>query len=246
MEREVNLLSTYLREVGHDVADHLGVSVQQKVVRGAPAARVIEEVESFKPDLLVISTHGKSGISRWRFGSVADKVIRGAGCNTLVIGPQAHDEEVWLEAGIEDPFKRILLPLDGSGLAETALGEAAHYAACFGSTLHLVRVVGIPAAMGMSGEGAYMPDLLETLMQGATDYVHEVRARLGEDVRCVTEVLMGDPATKLAEYAKQKSIDLIVMTSHGRGGFTRTALGSVVDRTLTEGTAPVLVGRTQP
>jgi len=246
IEREANLLSTYLHEVGRDIHSHLGIEVTQKLVRGNPAARIAEEVESFAPDVLVVSTHGRSGMSRWRLGSVADKVIRGATCDTLVIGPSAHEGEVWLDVQALAPFSSIMVPLDGSTLAERALAVGARYAECFNSTLHLVRVMRVPVQpLGLAGEGAYLPEMLETLEESVNAYVHQQAAKLPSSIRCTTDVSYGDAATRLEDYAKQNAVDLVVMTSHGRGGFSRTALGSVTDRLLAEGTAPVLIVRAE-
>lgn len=244
IEREANLLGTYLREVARDVTNHVHVAVDAKVVRGKPVACMAEEIETSKPDVLVISTHGRSGVSRWRFGSVADKVIRSATCTTLIVGPKAHEEEVWIDAGAELPFKSIMVPLDGSDLAGQAVPVAVRYAECFGSTLHVVRAVTTPLYTdGMVGEGAYMPDLLTSLEDAAKQDVGNVAAMVGTKVKVVAEVLLGDPASQLENYVKTHGIDLVVMTTHGRGGFSRTALGSVTDRLLAEGSAPVLVVR---
>ena len=244
IERESNLLSTYLREVGKDVQTHLGVEVLRKVVRGVPAARVLEDIEVTKPDLVVISSHGRSGVKRWRLGSVADKVIRGAECDILVVGPKAHEAEVWLDVRAEQPFKSILVPLDGSPLADQALTVAERYGACFGATLHLVRAVSMPSyATGFAGEGAYLPELLDTLVKGATEDVRKAAAGLDASQVNVTDILIGDAATQLENYVTERGIDLVIMTSHGRGGLSRTALGSVTDRLLAEAKAPVLVVR---
>jgi nucleotide-binding universal stress UspA family protein len=246
LEREANLLSTYLRELANDVASHVGVEVIQRLVRGNPALCILEEVAAFAPDLLVISTHGRTGAQRWRLGSVADKVIRGATCTTLVIGPKAHDEEVWLDVNAVEPFKSILVPLDGSQLAERAIAVASRYAECFDSTIHLVQVVRIPLqTAGLAGEDALFPELLDSLEAAATDYVHQQSKKLAPAVNRSTHVLFGDAATQLEEYVEARGIDLLVMTSHGRGGFTRTALGSVCDRMLAEGGAPVLIVRAE-
>jgi nucleotide-binding universal stress UspA family protein len=243
VEREANLLSTYLREVAHDVKEHLGVDVESKVVRGAPAARLAEEIASRKPDLLVITTHGRTGVSRWRLGSVADKVIRGAACNTLVVGPNAHEDEVWIDAGAKQPFKSILVPLDGSDLGDQALSVAKQYAQVFDSTIHLVRVVNFMYGGTFSTEGAYAPALFDDLEEGAAETVRLAAAKLGPDVRVETATLLGDPAIQLEEYVEAKDVDLVIMTTHGRGGFSRSALGSVADRMLAESSAPVLVVR---
>jgi len=245
IEREANLLSAYLREVAHDVKEHVGVDVEKKVVRGNPAVRVAEEIASRQPDLLVISTHGRSGVSRWRIGSVADKVIRAACCNTLVVGPKAHDDEVWIDAGAEDPFKKILVPLDGSALADEALEVAKRHAEAFGSTIHFVRVVNFMYGGSFTADAGYSPDLFEALEEGAAATVHEAATRLGTAIPTETATLIGDPAIQLEKYVEAKDIDLVVMTTHGRGGFSRTALGSVTDRMLANGAAPVLVVRSR-
>jgi nucleotide-binding universal stress UspA family protein len=242
IEREANLLATYLREVSADVKRHVGIEVEQKLVRGAPAQRIAEEIEATKPDLVAISSHGRTGVARWRIGSVADKVIRGSPCATLVIGPNAHRDEVWIDAGAEEPFKQILVPLDGSDLSEAALDTAVHYAEAFGSTIHLVNVIRFPYTDYLY-EGASTGDVIDVLQDAANQLVNETAARLAPRVKTTTAVRTGDPATQLEEYVVQHAIDLVVMTTHGRSGFTRTALGSVADRMLAQSAAPVLVVR---
>jgi nucleotide-binding universal stress UspA family protein len=242
INREANLLSTYLREVAKDVEAHAGVTVEMKVVRGLPAVGVAEEVESFAPDLMVICTHGRTGVSRWRLGSVVDKVIRSVSCNILVVGPSSYKEEPWIDAGIERPFESILVPLDGSQLANEAIPVAVRFAKSFDSRLHLARVVKFLYG-GSFYEGAYMPDYSEALMDGAAQHLQQAASGIEPAVPCETAVLMGEPASQLETYAAERNIDLIVMTSHGRGGFARTALGSVTDRLLSEAPAPVLVVR---
>ncbi|MPZ50559.1 MAG: hypothetical protein GEU75_14895 [Dehalococcoidia bacterium] len=162
-EREFNILSTYLREVGADIDAHLGIHAEQKVVRGAPASSILDEAERFAPDLLLISTHGRSGVSRWRFGSVADKVIRAAPSNTFVIGPKAGELSQWMEFELTQPFGRILVPLDGSALAEQAIEVARGFAECYSSQVHLVRAVPIPMVGNGFATEAYQPDVLDTM-----------------------------------------------------------------------------------
>jgi nucleotide-binding universal stress UspA family protein len=239
--KEENLVSTYLREVAGDIRQHLGLEVTTRVVTGSPAACILEEATEYSPDLLVISTHGRSGISRWRLGSVADKVIRGAACDTLVVGPKAAERTTWLEARILEAFKSLLVPLDGSGLAESALPIALSFAESYGSSIHLVRVVAIPAAADGMGEVTYMPDLLDTLIDSAKAYLKNTAEKLNR-TEVKTDVLVGGAAWQLQDYVAANGIDLVIMTSHGRGGFIRSALGSVTDRLL-GGAAPVLVVR---
>ena len=242
-EREAQLLSTYLREVSADAEQHLGIKAETKVLSGVPASRILEEADRFSPDLLVISTHGRSGVSRWRFGSVADKVIRGAVGDTLVVGPKASEGETWMEGALKPRFKSILVPLDGSSLAEAALAKGKSFAAAFGSGVHLVRAVPIPTMTdGDVGGGAYMPNVLDQLKENAQAYLQKVASGWAPAVELNTKVGIGTPAALLEEYVREQDIDLVIMTSHGRGGIVRWALGSVTDRML-GAEAPVLIVR---
>jgi nucleotide-binding universal stress UspA family protein len=242
-ERERNVLTTYLHEVAGDIRKHLAIAVEAVVVEGNAGARIIAEAAAFGADLLVISTHGRSGISRWRFGSVADKVVRGAGCATLLVGPGTTEEAQWLEAELIPPFAKILVPLDGSPHAEEAIPVARLYAERFGSEVHLLRVVSFtPIDAGLGYEGSYGPGILEALEDAAREYLAGVAKQFQAAKAVKIAVVVGPVATKVEDYAAENGIDLVVMTSHGRGGVVRAALGSVTDRLL-GGKAPVLVVR---
>ena len=241
-DRERNVLQTYLHEVATDMKKHLGIEVATEVLVGRPADLILERVQTSRPDLLIVSTHGRSGISRWRIGSVADKLIRGAGCTTLVVGPHA-DDKGWLETDALAAFKKILVPLDGSPLGEQALETAQLLAAQFDSEIHLVRIVSLPVyGNGFVMESGYSAQLIDNVMEGAKEYV----ARIAKDVKApggtTTAAIMGTAAITLESYIEENGIDLVVMTSHGRGGIVRAALGSVTDRLL-GGAAPVMVVR---
>jgi len=243
VERERNVVASYLREVAADMHKHLNVNVETEVLEGIPAEVILARCSVARPDLLVVSTHGRSGISRWRMGSVADKLVRGAACPTMVIGPHASDEQGWLEAGARQPFKRILVPLDGSELAEASLETARSFAAEFESEVHLARVINLQAyGDGLMLESSYTPRLIDTLTDSATAYLKAASQKIAAPAGVLTSVLTGTPAGALEEYVESNGIDLIVMTTHGRGGVARAALGSVADRLL-GGPAPVLLVR---
>jgi nucleotide-binding universal stress UspA family protein len=236
--REHNLLATYLREVQVDIGTHLGLEATTKVLHGLPSARIGAEAEEFRADLLIISTHGRSGVSRWRIGSVADKVVRAATCNVLVIGPRAAEAASWY-AEFTPAFRSILVPLDGSDLAEQALPLAVQFAERFDSTLHLVQVVSVPIYGGL-GE-TVQPDTMSIVQESAESYLSSIAKRISRpDVK--TSVRIGSVAIELSDYVSENRIELVAMTTHGRGGVVRTALGSVTDRLLGL-QAPVLVVR---
>jgi nucleotide-binding universal stress UspA family protein len=242
-DREANVLRTYLHEVAGDMQKHHNIQVATEVLRGNPADAILERLRTGAADLLVVSTHGRSGLSRWRIGSVADKLIRGAACETLVVGPRAGDTEGWLEMGAVPPFKKILVPVDGSELAEQAVASAQRFAKAFESEVHVVRVINVVSyGDGLMMESAYTPQLIDSLQEAADEYVAGIAGRISAPGGVRTKVLVGSPAITLEQYVEVASIDLVVMTTHGRGGIARLALGSVTDRML-GGEAPVLVVR---
>jgi nucleotide-binding universal stress UspA family protein len=243
LDRERNVLQTYLREVASDLHKHLNLQVETEVLEGSPAELILSRCGVSRPDLLLVSTHGRSGIARWRVGSVADKLIRGAGCQTLVIGPHASDEEGWLASGAQAPFKHIMVPLDGSELGESALETAQTFASQFESEVHLVRAINLQSySDGLVLESSFTPRLIDTVTDDAKAYLDKAVTRVKAPAGTRTMVLLGSAATALEEYIDKNAIDLVVMSTHGRGGVARAALGSVTDR-LMGGPAPVLVVR---
>jgi nucleotide-binding universal stress UspA family protein len=131
--------------------------------------------------------------------------------------------------------------LDGSKLAERALGPAVTLATALGASLHLVRVISTPVSIS---EDLYANDY-GMLEDACGAYLDEVRQGLEFKGELVTAARMGSPASRLADYAAAHEIDLVVMTSHGRGGLARSLLGSVAGRMVGEPT-PVWLVRSQP
>jgi nucleotide-binding universal stress UspA family protein len=146
-------------------------------------------------------------------------------------------------------FQQIMVPLDGSELAERALPCAARLGVATGATLHLVHVVELAPPLTWPFAPAYLPgsvydDLVAQETQQATAYLDTMRARVAAGgVHVRTEQMVGYAAATLLDYERDAGIDLVVMCSHGRTGLARFALGSVAERLLHHGTAPVLLGR---
>ena len=140
-------------------------------------------------------------------------------------------------------LRRIAVPLDGSPLAEAALAPAARLAAAAGARLVLLRVQSLPVMATMAYQ--YVPDLGEIdaeLEQLAQQYLEGVLGRLPAGVAADIAVIRGVPAATLADYLQENAVDLVVMTTHGRGGVRRLALGSTADRLVRLG-LPVLLIR---
>lgn len=146
------------------------------------------------------------------------------------------------------PLRTILVPLDRSERAERALPVAERLAAAFGSTLLLVQV-SEPVATAWDFPGqAVAPHVYNELAriedELRTEYLERVASEVrGRGLNVATHGMRGSPAPMLLDYAEAERVDLIVMASHGYGGVERFAFGSVTDRLLRHGKAPVLVVR---
>jgi len=216
-----------------DRVKRLGFSVETDLRVGRPADEVLHAASQISADLIIIATHGREGIARWRLGSIADKVVRHAESPTLVIGPNVKIDLA--------PYslRRILVPLDGSTLAEEALPVATWMARTAGAELDLARVVSLIVP---DFELSYSVDILTEVENAARSYLARVAGTLSGKVQTRTELLIGTAAEQLLAHMKEAPAELVVMASHGRSGVIRAALGSVADRML-HGPAPVLVLR---
>ena len=228
------LLSAYLEKQAQHVRD-LGLEVETIITVGRAADSVIEAAAK-DTDLILIATHGRTGIQRWRLGSVADRIIRESACPCLVIGPNVTVQL--------SPYsiKRVLAPLDGTGLSELALPLAVRIAEITGAELDLTRVVTTPTMAVDPGMGVYPLDLLTAIEDAAKAYLAEKVAALGSTHRVTTALHVGGPGEQLLAHLQENPSELVVVASHGRSGVARAALGSVADQLL-HGPAPVLVFR---
>ncbi|MHB8599541.1 MAG: universal stress protein [Ktedonobacteraceae bacterium] len=143
-------------------------------------------------------------------------------------------------------FKRILVPLDGSPRAEQALPVAARLAQAAGGAVVLLQVVSPPIdyAGGVAQPPMLTEQFIETELAASTSYLATIAhsAQLA-GIDCITESVFGLPWQDILAVAASRSVDLIVMCSHGRTGFTRWMLGSVAHQLVHQSTAPVFVVR---
>lgn len=234
---------TYLREI----ASRLGsrVPADAAVFYGEAASAIVDEANRTQADLIVMSTHGRSGLGRWVYGSVADEVIRRAEIPVFLV--PAAGEHRWPESR---PL-RVMVPLDGSDLATEAIEPASALAQTFGAELLLVRIVVPPtyAYIGAhpyayEGSNPYEAFDLDGELAEAGRYLEQIAAPLrsgGLSVR--THVASGNPVAQLAAIAREKDADVIAMATHGTGGLTRLVIGSVATGTIQRASVPLLLVR---
>jgi nucleotide-binding universal stress UspA family protein len=215
-----------------------GVQVSRTVGEGDPAAGILERVESAKPDLVVMASHGRFGPWRWVRGSVAERVLRRCSVPLLIAQPG--------EAGTPAPeFKRILVPLDGSPRASAVVPLAIDVAKGFGAEIVLFRASNahhLTLTQFLKpdedpGPIPTNPKQLEKDLMAASALV----TAAGVPVR--RETAFGDPAFQILRQAEEGDVDLIAFTTHGRTGLDRWLFGSVAENVLRSWGGPVLVLR---
>lgn len=196
---------------------------------------ILETVSSRQASLILMSTHGRGGIGRWIFGSVADRVLHRSPVPVLLVPPYCASS--WPEGRPT----HLLVPLDGSPLAEAALRPAAALAAQLKAELILTRVVDL-AHYGYAD--TYIPINPEVDSAGVREYLDSTAARLraeGSSVRAVDKI--GFTVSAIATTAREEATDLIVMATHGRSGLARVVLGSVATGVLQRADVPLLLVR---
>lgn len=207
------------------------VEVEVQAVSGAPADAIVHYAEEHGVDLIVMSSHGRTGSSRWVYGSVAEKVLHHAPCATIII--RAHVAVAMFQN------RKILVPLDGSLLAERALEPALAIADAVGSDVMLLRVTSgrepLPQGITPSGEdvGAALDTATERERAEAEAYLQRVySARPNRRLFFDVVTTAGDIADAIVTYADGHDADLIAMSSHGRSGIGRWLHGSVAEKVL--------------
>lgn len=209
-----------------------GWEVETVIAEGDPVDLILDAASKDDVDLILLATHGRTGLERIRLGSVSDKLIKNALCPRLVVGPNVDIDMATYS------LKRILVPVDGSDLSEESLPIARHLAKLVGAEIDLIQAVSITSGMvvGDTGAGA---DLMPGVLESANTYLARVaEAFPGQKVN--TNVVVGNAADSIVEHLDNNPVDLVVIASRGRTGFTRFALSSVTERIL-QGPDPVLV-----
>ena len=209
----------------------------RKLAYGDPAVEIGRAAGDYGHDLIAMATHGRGGLRRWVFGSVADKVIHASDLPLLIVRPKQAPPQ---EAGA---IRHLVVPLDGSALAETAIPVAQALAARLHIGVSLVQAI-LQSAVLYDMATVYDPRLDTELEQMAKEYLHGVQGRFSQaGINAGAVVRKGSPAFEVLDYAEATPGALIVMTTHGLGGAARWVFGSVADRVMRAAAAPVLMLR---
>lgn len=212
-----------------------------RIVRGHPAEAILETTSKDRDTLIAMATHGRSGAQRWLLGSVAEKVLRGTTHPLFLVRAAAA------KTSPQRIINSIVVPLDGSSLAEQILPTVSNWAQALDVEVTLIRAFEFPALAYYGGEDD-LPDydaLRKEARKEAAGYLKEKEQSLvGAGVRTVsTLTLEGPAADEIISYAQTAPRALIAMSTHGRSGVRRWILGSVTEKVVRHGDDPVLVVR---
>ena len=232
----------YLAEVAQRLESR-GVLVDAVVHddSGDVADAIAQHAAGLGADLVVLCTHGRAGFRGLLFGRVAQQVLRSGTTPVLLLRPAV--------GGREQPFacRRLIVPLDGSESAETALPAATMIARACAAEVFLIWVV--PTVATISDERTAATKLMPTAAAALLDaeagqaaaYLGQERSRVERDgVAAWAAVERGDTVRVLLDAAAKHDVDLIVMATHGRSGVSAVWAGSVAARMAAHSTRPIL------
>ena len=227
------------------------VRVRGELTTGYPAEEILRYADEKAVTLILMATHGGSGVKRWSLGSVADKILRASKVPVWLIRSRVAEEPV----SDQWTMKTMLVPLDGSELAESVLPHVEILAKQQGAEpieVVLLRVCEPPAAPIYYGAdlaevpfnwGQFVQQETDRGKKAAKEYLAKIEKRLKDSniSRVRAEVLVGRATDTIVDYAKKNPFDLIIMATPGRSGLRRLVYGSVAANVLHGVSSPIFL-----
>jgi len=227
----------YLETVGRSFEQ---IRVSSVVEIGKPEDLILEKAAADSQTLIIMATHGRSGVQRWMLGSVADKVLHGVANDLFLVRAT--------EQGKTDgaaPLTKVIVPLDGSPLAEKVLPHVIELGTKMPLEVILMRAYALPPAISPNEYAGYGQELFDQLEADAKDYLARKTKELAErglaEISSVVD--LGYGAEEITVLARKTPDNFIAMCTHGRSGVKRWVLGSVTDRVVRHSGDPVLIIR---
>jgi len=242
----------YLEAVASDLATGASLRVSHSMLTGDPEEMICRRAADTNADLIVITSHGRTGFSRTWFGSVADGLVRRSTAPVLILRPIAGDAR---RSAAHHLFNHLLVPLDGSALAAGILPTVVDLARCGNARITLLGVVQpIPTATYEPVSLLPFPILTRDdsvtneLVAAARAELTELSSRLSAEGAGSIEaqvVVAGNIAQGIVEFARSHDVDLIAISTHGRGT-SSYFVGNVADKVLRASGLPMLLRRSAP
>lgn len=226
--------ATDITSTAGDRLAHEGISVERAVRTGVPYKAILKCAAEEGIDLVVIGTHGRTGVDRYLLGSVTENVIRRADVPVLTI--RTSDERT-----VTYPYEDILVPTDGSEESLAAVDPAVNVARTYGATLHSLSAIDTHS-IGIDVDTGELRDQLEDSALEAVEAVEE-RAVEASVSKTETAVVYGLPHQRICSYVTEHDVDLVVMGTHGYSGIPRYLLGSIAEKLVRTAPVPVMTVR---
>jgi len=233
----------YVKEVADRIKERFK-KVSPVVVSGKPADAIISYAEKNKADLIIMTSHGRSGIMSWATGSIASKLLQSADVPLLLVRAVRPKRRKAQRPAL---LNRILLPLDGSEAGEAAVAYVGELMSRLESDVTLLGVVSSGQhirTVGGLDYISYPPEQMEIFEKEAREYLDKVYRRLKRrkgTVRVAIDVVAGDVGKEILEFAEGKGVNLIALSSHGHSGIEKWVFGSIANKVVQASKAPVLV-----
>lgn len=202
--------------------------------------QICRSARELKADLVVMATHGRTGLKRFVLGSNAERVVQHSSAPVLIV---RESEREFLSDGQQLQVNTILIPTDFSDSAREALNYALHFARRFGSRLVLFHSFNVPQFVATDQYGPHRfgcePEELQAAAEGQMRELVD-RVDFG-GVQFETLIQPGRAAEAICAYAERQKIDLIITSTHGRTGLMHVLIGSVAEHIVRYARCPVLV-----
>jgi nucleotide-binding universal stress UspA family protein len=239
----------YLEWIAGELTSGASIHATHSVLRGEAVDMICKRAWEVDADLIVMTSHGRTGLSRAWLGSVADGVLRHSAVPVLMLRPVESKAD---RLAAHHLFEHILVPLDGSALAADIISSASALGRCSGARVTLLRVVQPVPLMTVDVDMSftYPPfiqddEATQHLVEEAKQQLDEMLRRLAEETGVKVDahvVVSSRVAQAIMDFASGHAVDAIAMSTHGRGA-SRFLLGSVADKVLRGSALPMLIHR---
>jgi nucleotide-binding universal stress UspA family protein len=223
-----------------------GVQCEAQIRAGAAAELIVGVARDFEIPLIIMASHGQSGLSGWNVSSVVQKVIMRTRASLMLV--RAYETAPADTGALR--YQRILVPLDGSARAESILPLATVLARLPETQVliaHVVQRPALPRRTPPSQEDTELVDrLVERNREEAENYLEAIRLQLSSPAAQTRLLIANQVATALHELVAEERIDLVLLSAHGFSGETRWPHGGVVASFLAYGTSPLLIFQDAP
>ena len=229
MEHMAEILQSKAAEIRSKIegkTQSKSVKARSKVLVGYPAEEILNYADKNNIDLIMLSTHGRSGIRMWDLGNVAHKVIHAAKVPIWLVPSELREEIIWDKL----PKRRMVIPLDGSKLSEEVIPHAITIAKQRGAKSEIVLVYVEPIEFALSVEQIKL--LRATHLSMKKYLVDQAKRFSKEGISVRTKILRGEPASEIIDFVKHNPAQLIAMATHGRVGLSRMIFDNVAENIL--------------